>query len=132
MNTTEIGRLGELVAAAYLRMRGLAVLERRYRALGAEVDIVARDRGTIVFVEVKLRGSGAKAPGRASVDGRKRGRIARAALAYLDERSRSWSRVRFDVVEIRMTARGMALTHLEDAFRPERRGGRWPSCWRRS
>ncbi|MBD3368009.1 MAG: YraN family protein [Candidatus Eisenbacteria bacterium] len=132
MNTTRLGELGELVAAAYLCMKGLRVLDRRYRSHGCEVDVVAADRGTLVFVEVKLRGETAKAPGRRSVDRTKQRRIVRAALAYLKERRHASRRVRFDVVEIRLLRRGLGLEHIPDAFRPPAHGGRWSSCWRRS
>ena len=137
MNTTESGLLGELIAAAYLRLRGLDVLERRYRAAGAEIDIVARDDRTLVFVEVKLRKAPGKAPGRTSVGVDKQRRIARAATAYLatlplTSSGQGAARARFDVVELTVSREGMMLVHIRDAFRPGHEGGRWSTCWRRS
>jgi putative endonuclease len=132
MNTTDIGRLGELVAASYLSMRELDVLERRFSCLRGEVDIVARDGDVFAFVEVKLRGPRAKGPGRAAVNAAKQERIVRAALAYLADHGGTAQRMRFDVIEIDLDGNGLRLTHLRDAFRPALRGGRWSSCWRRS
>ena len=50
-----LGRLGENLACTELERRGYAILARRYRHAGAEIDIVARDGATLVFVEVKAR-----------------------------------------------------------------------------
>jgi putative endonuclease len=132
MHTTAVGRLGEIVAAAYLTMRGLRVLERGFRATRSEIDIIAADGPTLVFIEVKLRGERAKAPGREAVGARKRQRIVRGARAYLARHELTSRRTRFDVIEVHVTPRGLTLTHLPDAFRPDRHEGRWGSCWRPS
>ena len=66
-----LGRRGEGIAARYLRRCGYRILERNFRAAGAEIDLVAADRETLVFVEVKARSSGALGTPAEAVDARK-------------------------------------------------------------
>ncbi|CAG0930904.1 partial hypothetical protein, partial [Planctomycetaceae bacterium] len=68
MNKLAIGKQGEDEAAAFLEGKGYAVLERNYRCRYGEIDIVARDGRTVVFVEVKTRGSDRFGTPTASVD----------------------------------------------------------------
>ncbi len=94
------GREAEESACRELQRRGLRLLQRNYRVRGGEIDIVARDGGTLVFVEVRRRGHAGWGGAAASVDARKRMRIVRAARHYLaragDEAAAA--PCRFDVV----------------------------------
>jgi putative endonuclease len=76
-----LGRRGERVAARYLRRRGLAVLARNVRARHGEIDLVAQDGPSVVFVEVKSRtiGPGDERTGLEKIDRRKRAALRRAA-----------------------------------------------------
>ena len=93
------GRAAEAIAADHLSGRGLAIVERNVRSRHGEIDLVARDGDTLVFVEVRLRRSSAFGSAAESVDARKRRRLARAASELIARgglpRFRS---VRFDVV----------------------------------
>jgi putative endonuclease len=80
------GAAAEDLAAAYLERHGLAILARNYRCRGGEVDLVARDGATLVFVEVRYRRSAAFGGAAASVDARKQARILHAARHYLGAR----------------------------------------------
>ena len=60
MNKREIGNRGEELAVRVLRERGYQILERNFRSRFGEIDVIARDRGYLVFVEVKFR----REPGR--------------------------------------------------------------------
>jgi len=80
------GAAAEDLACAYLERQGLAILARNYRCRGGEIDLVARDGATLVFVEVRLRRSAAFGGAGASVDARKRARILAAARHYLGAR----------------------------------------------
>jgi putative endonuclease len=80
------GTAAEDLAARYLEGRGLAIVERNWRTRGGEIDLVARDGATLVFVEVRLRTSAAFGGAAASVDARKQQRILQAARRYLAER----------------------------------------------
>jgi putative endonuclease len=98
--TRPLGQLGEDVAARFLESRGFRILARNLRSRLGEIDLVARDGATLVFVEVKARRAGPGDPPQVAVDARKRSRLARLALDYL---AREWLRdlaCRFDVVAV--------------------------------
>jgi putative endonuclease len=112
------GRVGERIAERYLRRLGYRIAARNFRAAGAEIDLVAVDGGTVVFVEVKRRsGPGAGAPEEA-VDGRKQERIRRAAEAFARRFKVGERPVRFDVIAISDEGgpSSRRLEHLKDAF----------------
>ncbi|MBI4424453.1 MAG: YraN family protein [Elusimicrobia bacterium] len=112
----DVGALAEGRAAAFLESLGLTVLHRRFRCRAGELDLVARDGETIVFVEVKARGGDAFGSPEEAVDGPKRRRLARAAAVYLAQRGLAEAPARFDVVAV--TPEG--IRHLPDAFRADR------------
>lgn len=108
----EIGDSGETVAEAHLRRLGWQILKTRFRCRGGEVDIIATEADTLVFVEVKARrGHVFSAPGEA-VDARKRARLLAAAEAYLAAQDRPERNCRFDVVEVVFRADGFARVNL--------------------
>ena len=80
------GEAAENLAAEFLERRGLTILERNYRCRGGEIDLVARDGTTLVFVEVRYRRSRTFGGAAASVDARKQARILLAARHYLSGR----------------------------------------------
>lgn len=96
-----LGKSGEDLAAQELESRGYAVIERRYRTAHGEIDIIARDGGTIVFVEVRRRSTGQCGTAAESVTPAKQRRVIRMAVAYLYMQG-LYDRcpVRFDVVGI--------------------------------
>ena len=77
------GAAAEALAAAYLVARGLTIVARNYRCRGGEIDLIANDRDSLVFVEVRLRSSPAFGGAAASITAAKRKRIAHAAKHYL-------------------------------------------------
>lgn len=95
-----LGRRGEETAGRHLISLGYRILERRYRTRAGEIDFIAREGETLVFVEVKARSSLACGRPSEAVDGRKRGRLARAASLYLARRGGPEVPCRFDVVEV--------------------------------
>jgi putative endonuclease len=110
------GRRGEQVAARHLKRCGYVILARNYRAAGAEIDLVALDESTLVFVEVKLRaGSGFGTPVEA-VDLEKREHIRRAARAFAEWRGVPDLPARFDVVALSGAGRSCRLELVKDAF----------------
>ncbi len=80
------GRTAEELAARFLEARGLVILERNFRCRAGEVDLIARDGRTLVFVEVRLRAGRAFGGAAASVDARKQAKVLRAAGFYLANR----------------------------------------------
>ena len=77
------GARAESLAADFLAARGLAIVGRNFRTRMGEIDVIARDRETIVFVEVRKRRSDAYGSAAASITGAKRARLIVAAQAYL-------------------------------------------------
>jgi putative endonuclease len=110
-----LGDRGERAAARYLRRRGLRVLTRGYRVRSGEIDLIARDGETLVFVEVKSRRRGLPAE---AVDREKQRRITLAALHFLRKHRLLDVRSRFDIVAIVWPdERGdPQIEHIPDAF----------------
>lgn len=109
--TYDKGLAGESQALRYLEKQGMRLVHRRYRAPGGEADLIMRDGDTLVFVEVKLRSTGAAGDGLLAVTKKKQRRIINTALYYLSVNDHDGP-VRFDVVE--ETAGG--IRHIKDAF----------------
>ena len=96
----DLGKLGEDLACCELQRRGYAVLARRHRTRYGEIDIVARDDDTIVFVEVKARRTKRYGGAVEAVTRHKQRKVAAMALDYLARADRLEARCRFDVVAI--------------------------------
>lgn len=90
------GKQAELIAAAYLQRKGLALVETNYHCRYGEIDLVLRDRETIVFAEVRLRRSSRFGGAAYSIDRRKQAKVIAAARHYLAGRKER--PCRFDVV----------------------------------
>jgi len=110
------GNEGERAAAQYLLARGYHILERNFRCAGAEVDLIALDGATLVFIEVKLRRSLARGAPIEAVTPAKQLRVRRAAQVYLSYSGRIFQHIRFDVVSVMKSAKGPDITHLKAAF----------------
>ena len=119
------GRRGEDLAHRYLRKHGCTVVARRYRppAGGGEIDLVAWQGETLVFVEVKTRATGAFGPPDRAVDAEKQEYLAHAGRDYARRAGVGWKRVRFDIVSI-VLSKPPQIEWSRDAFRPGERSGR--------
>lgn len=111
--TPDRGRNAETLAARYLESRGLTIVERNYRCRYGEIDLIARDGLTLVFVEVRARRSRAFGGAAASITAAKRNKLRRTALHYLAALGRS-PRCRFDAVLLSGDAH--AVEWIRDAF----------------
>jgi putative endonuclease len=109
----EKGAAGEALAADHLERQGLLVLERNFRVHSGEIDLVCRDRGTIVFVEVRLRNRGDFGGAAASITPQKQARLTLAARHWLARHGEQ--PCRFDCVVIDAGK----LEWIRDAFRPD-------------
>jgi len=92
-----LGVAAEAIAADFLAQRGLTIVGRNYRCRAGEIDIIARDGGTLVFIEVRMRSSRAYGGAAESITYRKRRRLRLAAEHYL-ARLRSEPPCRFDAI----------------------------------
>ena len=112
-----LGRAGEDLAARHLETLGFRVLERRFRTRDGEIDLVAADGPTVVFVEVKTRSGSACGRPAEAVDGRKQSRLLRAARVWLHRHGATERPCRFDVVEVLLRPGEEAVAHhIRDAF----------------
>jgi putative endonuclease len=110
------GQTGEDLACAYLQQHGLQIVERNFRCRAGEIDIIARDRGVVAFVEVKERTGASHGTAVEAVTVAKRTRIVRAARLYAAQHALSESPLRFDVVAIDWSPEGPQLRHEVGAF----------------
>ena len=111
-----LGKIGENLACAELERRGYAILARRYRYRAAELDIVAQDGPTLVFVEVKAREGREFGDGAEAVTRRKRRRVVVAAMDYLVRNRIGGRPCRFDVVSIQLSEGEPQVEVFQNAF----------------
>jgi putative endonuclease len=110
------GASGEDLACRHLVKQGFVVVERNYRCRVGEIDVVARDGDTLVFVEVKERGDASHGTAVEAVTGPKRRRVIRAAQLWAAAHGASESPIRFDVVAIDWKGSKPVVRHDRGAF----------------
>ena len=111
------GTLGEKAAKKHLRRLGLKFLLANYRSPRGEIDLIFRDRDCLVFVEVKTRSSEEWVRPSAAVDQEKKRLLSQAALDYLRLLKDRKVKMRFDIVEVLLTADQVnEIRHLPNAF----------------
>jgi putative endonuclease len=111
-----LGAKGERLAVRRLRGAGYRIVTRNYRAAGAEIDVIAWDRDTLVFIEVKTRVSFGAGTPEESVHIPKQQRIRRAAALYARWHAREEPPMRFDVVAVSAQGRRWRVEIIKDAF----------------
>jgi len=111
-----LGRRGEQIAERHLRRHGYRILERNFRGAGAEIDLVAMDGETLVFVEVKTRRTAQTGMPQEAVNSYKQRHLRRAGEVYAQRRRTHDCPIRFDVVAILEDGSGRHLELLKDAF----------------
>jgi putative endonuclease len=111
-----LGKYGEDLACRELEGRGYAIIARRYRRRGGELDIIARDGDTTVFIEVKARDSRDFGDAAEAVTRLKRRRMKYLALDYLMRNGLLDSRCRFDVVSIHFDDERPIIELYQNAF----------------
>jgi putative endonuclease len=113
------GQSGEDLACSYLERLGMRVLVRNFRCRAGEIDVVALDGDTLVFVEVKERRSDSHGVAVEAVTAEKRRRVVRAARVYAATRGLTDAPLRFDVVAIDWSAGAPMFRHDRGAFGEE-------------
>ena len=96
----EAGRLGEELAALMLEDREYEILEKNYRCRFGEIDIIARRRDILTFVEVKTRSGDVYGSAAEAVTWSKQQKIRQTALQYLNDYRQPFAGVEFQVVEV--------------------------------
>jgi len=111
-----LGRRGERAAEKHLRRNGYQIVARNFRAAGAEIDLVAIDGDTLVFVEVKTRRSRAAGAPEEAVDERKQKRMRRAAQVFATRYRADEVEMRFDIVAVDASSKRLEIELLRNAF----------------
>jgi putative endonuclease len=116
MKTFTLGSEGEELAVKYLQKKGYNIIARNYKTPIGEIDIVAKDGDTLVFVEVKTRANNAFGYPFEAVHRTKRRKMKNLALLYL-KKQRKELPARFDVVSISCSNNDKrSIEHIVDAF----------------
>lgn len=111
------GRIGEAAAKKHLQKQGLKFLTANFRSKNGEIDLVFREGGCLVFVEVKTRTAGGWVRPAGAVNARKRRLLSRTALDYLKLLPDRRVNIRFDIVEVLLTDGEVTeLRHLPNTF----------------
>ena len=113
-----LGRRGEAAAETYLRRLGYRIVGRRERVLGGDIDLVALDGRTVVFVEVRSRSDTAHGHPAETVGPKKQRRMVDLANAYIRRHRLEDCQVRLDVVAVTFPADGAepVVEHYQNAF----------------
>ncbi len=110
------GHAGEEEAEKVLKKNGYRIIERNYRCRFGEIDIIARDGKTLVFVEVKTRGNSNFGTPQCGVDLKKQRHIIVASSCYMAEKGIADTDVRFDVVSVLKSGETLSAELIKDAF----------------
>ena len=111
------GAQAEAAACAYLQRHGLQLVERNYRCVHGEIDLIMREQQTLVFVEVRFRTGTRFGGAAASVDARKQARLTATALHYLQRHPGAHRQpCRFDVVALTAGIGAEAIEWIRSAF----------------
>ena len=111
------GLEGEELAIVYLKTRGWQVLDHRFRMGRLEIDIIAKRRSVVAFVEVKTRFSEQFGSPFEAVTWTKRREIVRVASAWIDRHPLPAVTYRFDVIGVMFREGRLRIEHVQDAFR---------------
>jgi putative endonuclease len=116
MQEKELGKKGEEVALRFLKKKGYKIIQQNYVCEMGEMDIIAREKDTLVFVEVKTRTSMAFGPPQLAVNSTKQMQLSKVALYFLKEKRLEDIKARFDVVAILVRPKGEEIELIKDAF----------------
>jgi len=116
MQKKELGKQGEEIAIRFLKKKGYRILIRNYVCKMGEMDIIARDKDTLVFIEVKTRASTAFGPPQLAVNSTKQMQLSKVALYFLKEKALEDVKARFDVVAILLRPEREEVELIKDAF----------------
>lgn len=112
----EIGKRGEEIATSYLKDKGYLILARNYRSKYGEIDIIAKIKGILVFIEVKTRRSLNFGYAYEAVNKKKQRTIRNSSMAYLqNNRVVDNIQLRYDIIEVYIL-KNLEVNHIENAF----------------
>ena len=112
----ELGKLGETLAFKKIKRLGYKKIIRNYRCPLGEVDLIARDRDTLVFIEIKTRKGRSTDYAKEAVNARKKRQISKVALAYMKSNDCPDAKARFDVVAVCVGRGKPEIEVIKNAF----------------
>ncbi|MFA5276069.1 MAG: YraN family protein [Candidatus Omnitrophota bacterium] len=110
------GKNSEALAAAFLKKQGYRIIVLNYRTKLGEIDIIAQDKDTLCFIEVKARRTDRFGLPQDAVSRRKQGQISKAALIFLKEKKLLERKARFDVVALLGSDNAVKFDLIKNAF----------------
>ena len=116
----ELGRKGEDIATRFLKKTGYKIIERNFKCRLGEIDLIAFEKGVLIFIEIKTRTSYSFVPPQLSVNRIKQKKIINSALSYLVQKRITGIDCRFDIITIIFPTdlnKGEKVTLIKDAFR---------------
>lgn len=111
-----LGKKGEEIAAGLLEDNGYKILHKNYKTRLGEIDIIASDKDTICFVEVKTRQSDRLGLPSEAISAPKQRQISKAALSFLKEKNLWDKKARFDVVSVLYSGESWQPELIKNAF----------------
>ncbi|MBI5682576.1 MAG: YraN family protein [Deltaproteobacteria bacterium] len=111
-----LGKTGELAAISFLQRHGLKIIEQNYKCRYGEIDIIAKDKDIIAFVEVKTRKNLSCGIPQMAVDLRKQRQMSKVASHYIRCRRAVNIPARFDVIAINLADGPAKIEYIKDAF----------------
>ena len=112
----DLGKIGEDLALRKVKRLGYKVVAKNYRCPLGEIDLIAKDRGCLVFVEIKTRKGRSVGYAKEAVDERKRRQISKVALAYMKSNDCMDVKARFDVIAINIMGDQKEIEIITNAF----------------
>ncbi len=112
----EIGKRGEDAAAHYIENKGYKIVERNFTCPLGEMDIIALERNTLCFIEVKTLSGRTYGPPETAVNIYKQHKLSKVALAYLKQKHLHDVEARFDVIAVTLSPVGERIELIKDAF----------------
>lgn len=112
----QFGKESESLAARHLKKNGYKILERNYRNELGEIDIIAKEKGVLVFVEVKAGKTPLYGNPKWAVTPKKQRKISMVALYYLKTTHQTHVKARFDVVAVSLTKKNPGIEIIKNAF----------------
>ncbi len=112
----QFGKKSESLAVKHLKKQGYRIVEQNYRNNLGEIDIIAKEKDTLVFVEVKARNSSRFGNPKGAVTPKKKRKISMVALQYLKNSRQKNAKARFDVVAISLSGSSPKIELVRNAF----------------
>jgi len=112
----ELGKKGEELALRFLKKKGYRIIEKNYVCKMGEMDIIAKEKDILAFIEVKTRTSTTFGPPQLAVNPKKQSQMSKVALNFLKEKKLEDTKARFDVVAILLGLKGAEIELIKDAF----------------